>query len=225
MRIRLSFDSNRDAHNRKYTYQSIVYCWRSDITLVGIETQNFFYLSTGRYHLRSAQHFEGASGSFCFALSLQQPDMQHPPAASLALKNDTNLHLISLGMVEFLKSKDVLIPINSQETSTAVFFFFFSIFYATRFRLHDIFELRKYIYSLLREVLSVDSCIRVEKIYDGSSRKFNDSLWNYYRVPIWPPSPSLNAYNVYRLALPLWSQLFLKGFLRKKTRLVFLATA
>lgn len=132
MRMRLSFDSNRDAHNRKYTYQSIVYCWRSDITLVGIETQNFFYLSTGRYHLRSAQHFEGASGSFCFALSLQQPDMQHPPAASLALKNDTNLHLISLGMVEFLKSKDVLIPINSQETSTAVFFFFFFLFFMLR---------------------------------------------------------------------------------------------
>lgn len=114
MRTRLSFHSNKDAHNRKYIYQSIVYCWRSDITLVGIETRNFFYLSTGRYHLRSAQHFGGASGSFCFALSLQQPDMQHPPAASLALKNGMNLHLISLGMVEFVKSKDVLIPINSQ---------------------------------------------------------------------------------------------------------------
>lgn len=37
------------------------------------------------FHFRSAQHLETGSGSF-FPLSLQQPDKQQPPAASLALK-------------------------------------------------------------------------------------------------------------------------------------------
>lgn len=50
---------------------------------------------------------------------------------------------------------------------------------------------------------TVRSTIRMD---DGVTNSTN-SLWNCYRVPIWPPSPGLNAYNVYRLPRSLWSQL------------------